>query len=96
MQLAQKVINIEKAWEDLSGAQKENIALLKSGQKQNSKYGSALKGVTKDIKKIFGDSLKDTEKFVEENIALIEKMANGEEGAAEAVEEAFLKTQATE
>lgn len=96
MQLAQKVIDIENAWSDLTGAQTENIALLKTGQKQNTKYSSALKAVTKDIKKIFGDSLNDTEKFVEDNAELIEKMAKGEEGAAEAVEEAFLRAYAAQ
>ena len=89
--LAKEVTEVQNAWDDLTESQAENIQMIKKQEKANAKYPAGLKKVTKDVKKIFGDSEKVTEAFVEEHIDLIEKMVQGDLEAAEELEGELLK-----
>lgn len=92
--LAKQVAETANAWDDLTSSQSDNISMIKKGEKANINYKTGLQAVMKDVKTIFNNSEHVTESFVEENIDLIEDMANGVEGAAEKVEEAVLRAQA--
>ena len=89
-QLAATANKISKAWDDLTGTQKTNIKTLKTAQKGSNEYRKALGSLTKSVKTIFGDAANVTEDFVEKHLEDIEKMAEGDEEAAERVEKALL------
>lgn len=91
--LAKRVAEISNAWKDLKSSQSDAIAIIKSGNKANVQYAGSLRGIAKDIEKIFGSSLKNINGFIEDNIDAIEAMANGSDDAAEQVEAAFLRVQ---
>jgi hypothetical protein len=81
----------DDGWESLvKNIESYNDALTKNA-KGTKAYTTALNNMTKDVKKIFGNSKAVTKDFVERNKALINDMANGVEGAAEDVEEAILR-----
>lgn len=92
--LTKQVAETANAWDDLTSSQSDNISMIKKGEKANVNYKTGLQAVMKDVKTIFNNSEHVTETFVEDNIDLIEDMANGVEGAAEKVEEAVLRAQA--
>jgi len=71
----------------------DNIDTMKNSKKGTKEYSDSLGELTKDVKHIFGNSKAVTEKFVEDNLGLIEDMANGVEGSAEEVEENILRAE---
>ena len=79
-----------EGWDEIKNSQKENIKLIQKGDKTNTKYMDSLTSLTKSVKKAFGDSSKVTEKFVEDHIDDIQKMAKGDVKAAERIESALL------
>lgn len=79
-----------KAWGDLTESQDDNISTLKTGVKGSNDYRKALKSLGETIKSIFGDAEEVTDDFVESHLDDIEKMADGDEEAAERVEKALL------
>lgn len=79
-----------EGWDEIKNSQKENIKLIQKGDKTNTKYMDSLTSLTKSVKKAFGDSSKVTEKFVEDHIDDIQKMAKGDIEAAERIESALL------
>ena len=82
---------ISNAWVNLTESQEDNIKTLKKGQKGTTAYRKALGSLQKDIKTIFGDAEEVTSDFVEQHLDDIEKMAEGDEEAAERVEKALLQ-----
>ena len=87
---ANQLMEIEQAWKDLFETQASNIAILEKGRKGTAEYQTALTNLTKTVKKVFGGAAAVTEEFVEEHLADIEKMAQGDEDAVERVEDALL------
>jgi len=94
LELAKTAVDVSNAWNSLTSSQKDNISMIKNGEKANVNYASGLKSVMQNVKTIFGNSKAVTADFVEENIDLIEDMSNGVEGAAEKVEEKVLRAEA--
>ena len=82
---------ISNAWVDLTENQENNIKTLKKGQKGTTEYRKALGSLQRDIKTIFGDAEEVTSDFVEEHLDDIEKMAKGDEEAAQRVEKALVE-----
>ena len=84
----------ETAWSNLATKQKSAIELIKSGDKTNLEYLESLNSVASDVKDIFGGASAITSDFVAAHIDDIEKMAQGDEEAAERVEDAWRQAQA--
>lgn len=82
---------ISDAWVDLTENQENNIKTLKKGEKGTTAYRKALGSLQRDIKTIFGDAEEVTSDFVEEHLDDIEKMAKGDEEAAQRVEKALVE-----
>ena len=82
---------ISNAWINLTENQEDNIKTLKKGEKSTVGYRKAMTSLKKDLKTIFGDATEITDDFVEEHLKDIEKMAKGDEEAAERVEKALLE-----
>lgn len=82
---------ISNAWVDLTENQENNIKTLKKGEKGTIAYRKALGSLQRDIKTIFGDAEEVTSDFVEEHLDDIEKMAKGDEEAAQRVEKALVE-----
>lgn len=82
---------ISNAWVNLTENQENNIKTLKKGEKGTIAYRKALGSLQRDIKTIFGDAEEVTSDFVEEHLDDIEKMAKGDEEAAQRVEKALVE-----
>ena len=82
---------ISNAWVNLTENQENNIKTLKKGEKGTTAYRKALGSLQRDIKTIFGDAEEVTSDFVEEHLDDIEKMAKGDEEAAQRVEKALVE-----
>lgn len=82
---------ISNAWINLTENQEDNIKTLKKGEKSTVGYRKAMNSLKKDLKTIFGDASEISDDFVEEHLKDIEKMAKGDEEAAERVEKALLE-----
>ena len=89
-EMANDIMEVEKAWQDLYETQASNIAIMKQGRKGTLEYQKALTSLTKTVKKVFGGAESVTEEFVEQHLEDIEKMADGDEKALERVEDALL------
>lgn len=84
----------ETAWSNLATKQKDAIELIKTGDTTNLEYLENLNSVTASVKDIFGGATAITSEFVKNHITDIELMAQGDEEAAERVEDAWLEAQA--
>ena len=81
----------DQGWKELTESQEENFETLKTAPKGSSAYAKSLTSLTKTMKKVFNGSSKITEKFVEDHLDDIEKMAEGDEEALERVQDAFIE-----
>ena len=89
--IALQAKKVEDAWDSLSSSGKSNVAVLRESKQSSIKYRNAMKALQKDLKTIFGDAEEITDDFVREHLDDIEKMAEGDEAAAERVEKALIE-----
>jgi len=78
----------EKKVSKLADTIADNADALKDSNKESKQYEKALDKITDAAKEAFGDNI--TKEFVEENLELFKKFAEGSEGSADDIREAIL------
>ena len=68
LHLARLARSAEKGFENLSDTWSDNYKSLTTLNKGSNQYSKALTEVTKDVKKMFGNSSAVTERFVEDHL----------------------------
>lgn len=90
LHLARLARSAEKGFENLSDTWSDNYKSLTTLNKGSNQYSKALTEVTKDVKKMFGNSSAVTERFVEDHLDEIGKMVDGDKKAAQDIETALI------
>jgi len=91
IELTAKIANVQSGYEDLGKVSSDTWKTLTNGTKKGtSEYRTALGNMKKTMSKVFNTDMRNiTDKFVEDHIDEMEKMANGTEKEALAARDAI-------